>query len=298
MNRLLKNIVVAILITITIFLPTSTSAKKSRSTTKQEIKKFEEFIKILDENYIDSLDYNHLIEVAIQSILDQTDPYSRYLNGEESGQLKEAINSPAIDTAYMVGDSIACIKVRLFSQGATNEIYQNFAKLNTPQNLILDLRGNKGGLVTEAIKCSNLFLKKGVTILKRKQRSKPTITYRSQYNGELLSTNLIIVIDRESASASEIVAASLQNGRRATIVGERSAGKALITKPFTLRDGSMLLLSTSQYTTPTGERIQRAYRGEKSNNEDGGIIPDIKYNSNKLIDNEDFIILVKSGSDK
>lgn len=285
-------IVVVTLVAITIFLPTSISAKKSRSTTKQEIRKFKEFIKIMDENYIDTLDYNFLIEMAIKSILDHTDPYSQYLKSEEGDQLHEIIESSAIDTAYMVNDTTACIKVGVFSKDASIEILNTYTELGQPNYLIIDLRGNKGGLLLEAIECSSLFLKEGSTIFHRTKRHQSATTYKSKNDGQLLNTNLIIIIDRESASASEILAAALQQNDRAVIAGERSSGKGLIIKPFTLRDGSVALISTSQYTTPNGDVIQRSYRGRKSSNEDGGIIPDIKYNSNEPIDNEDFIIFI------
>ncbi|MFI3247982.1 MAG: S41 family peptidase [Rikenellaceae bacterium] len=289
MKGLLIKIVVVTIVATTIFSFAPTYAQKNRTSTKQEIRKFKEFIKILDKNYIESLDYNYLTKVAIQTILDQTDPYSTYLDREMKDEIDNIIDSPAIDTAYMINKSTSCIKVRLFSHDAANDILQTYREQNSPQNLILDLRGNKGGLVTEAIKSANLFLKKNTPIFKRNRRGKNTTTHTTQYDGELLSTNLVIIIDRESASASEIVAGAMQSNKRATIVGERSFGKGLIISPFTLPDGSVIFISTSQYTTPIGGVIQRSYRGRESTNTDGGINPDIIYDCGETVDNEDFI---------
>lgn len=282
------------MVAITFFSPSPISAKRGKNSAKREIQKFEEFIRIMDNNYIDSLDYHYLIEVAICAILDQTDPYSAYLKDGEVKELAQRIDSPAIDTAYMLNSSTACIKVGLFSQDTANDIERIYKEFGSPERLVLDLRGNKGGLVTEAIKTANLFFEKGVPILKRSRRNRAITTHMSQYDGELIATDLIVVIDRESASASEIVATALQSNKRALIVGERSYGKALIISPFTLNDGSIVLIATAQYTTPIGEVIQRSYRGRKSNEEDGGIIPDIIFKSDEVIDNKDFIMFIAS----
>ncbi len=289
-SRLVYMVVVAFVAT-TIFLPTI------EASPKKELKKFEKFIRIMDKEYIDSLDYNYLIEVAIRAVLDQTDPYSTYMDMGQTDELNSMIESRSIDTTYMVNDSTACIKVALFSKGTAGDIHYQYNEMNSPNNLILDLRGNKGGLVDEAIQTVNLFLKKGTPIFRRIRRNKSYITYKTQYDGALLSTNLFVIIDQESASASEIVAAALQHNERATIVGERSKGKALIISPFPLTDESMVLIATSKYTTPIGGVIQRSYKGRQSNDQDGGVIPDIEYQGMQTISNEDFNMFIISVSD-
>lgn len=288
MIRRFINIVVVTLVAITIFSPSA------EASTNRELKKLKRFIKVLDKEYIDELDYHYLVEVAIRSILDEVDPYSTYLNVGESGELSTIIESPAIDTAYMLDSSTAVIKLSVFSHNAAVDIENTYINMRRPENLILDLRGNKGGLVVEAIKTTNFFLEKGVPIFRRDRRGKPIYMQSTKYDGDMLSTNVIVVIDRESASASEIVAAALQYNKRALIVGERSFGKGLIIRPFKLPDNSFVWIATSQYTTPIGGKIQRSYRGRESSDQDGGVTPDIKFYSNELIAVEDFIIFGRS----
>lgn len=287
-SRLISMVVVAFVAT-TIFLPATSSPRR-------ELKKFEKFIKVMDRNYIDSLDYHYLIEVAINAILDQTDPYSTYMGSKQVDELSSLIESPSIDTTYMVNDSTGCIKVSLFSKNTAMNISQSYREMNSPNNLILDLRANKGGLVNEAIHTSNLFLKSGVPIFRKIRRNKSSVTYNTQYDGGILTAKLFIIIDQESASASEIVTAALQHNKRATIIGERSKGKALIITPHPLTDQSMILIATSQYTTPNGGVIQRSYKGRKSSDQDGGIIPDINYDCKNTISNEDFIMFILSAN--
>ncbi len=271
-------------------LATAIFSSQAQASTKKEIRKFNKFVKVLDKEYIDDLDYNYLIEVAIRAILDQTDPYSTYLVCDDNEEIITAIDSPSIDTTYMIDGSTSVIKLGLFGHDASGDIERAYREVGSPENLILDLRGNKGGLVTEAVKVSNLFLKQGESIFRRDRANRPAVTHTAKYDGDMLSTNLIIVIDKQSASASEIVASAMQFNKRALIVGQRSFGKGLIISPFPLQDGSVMWIATAQYTTPNGGKIQRSYRGRESSDSDGGVTPDLKYEGNELIDIEDFII--------
>jgi len=128
-------------------------------------------------------------------------------------------------------------------------------------SLIFDLRGNRGGLVDQAYKVASMFLYSGQKIVTMRGRNQTMMPPR-----DLPSRNpspddypLIVMIDRGSASASEIVAGALQDHDRARLVGENSFGKGLVQNVFNLRDGSGLTLTTGQYLTPSGRLIQRDY---------------------------------------
>jgi carboxyl-terminal processing protease len=130
-------------------------------------------------------------------------------------------------------------------------------------SLILDLRGNRGGLDDQAWKVSNIFLYKGQKIVSMRGRPGvfPAIE-RAAFNNTPDDYPLVVLINRGSASASEIVAGALQDHDRARIVGENSFGKGLVQNVFQLRDGSGLTLTTGKYYTPSGRLIQREYAGK------------------------------------
>jgi carboxyl-terminal processing protease len=128
-------------------------------------------------------------------------------------------------------------------------------------SLILDLRGNRGGLVDQAYRVSNLFLYQGQKIVSMRGRN-PNIFPPRDLTARNTTPDdypLVVLIDRGSASASEIVAGALQDHDRARLVGENSFGKGLVQNIFPLRDGSGLTLTTGHYYTPSGRLIQREY---------------------------------------
>ncbi len=128
------------------------------------------------------------------------------------------------------------------------------------KQLVLDLRNNGGGLVSQAFRVANTFLSRGQAIFTQKGRidgaSAPP--YLSD-NANPDDTPLVILVNRNTASASEILAGALQDHDRALIVGENTFGKGLVQNPFVLEYGSMLLLTIAKYETPSGRLIQRDY---------------------------------------
>jgi carboxyl-terminal processing protease len=127
--------------------------------------------------------------------------------------------------------------------------------------LILDLRGNGGGVLTSATDIADEFLKEGLTILKTKGRKTKEEIYKSKSGGLLENTKTVVLINSSSASASEILAGALQDNDRAIIVGRRSFGKGLVQEDRKLRDGSNLRITIARYYTPSGRCIQRPYKG-------------------------------------
>ncbi len=127
--------------------------------------------------------------------------------------------------------------------------------------LILDLRDNPGGLLNQAIEVSDFFLPRGDLVVSTRGRAEGSAkTYRAP-NKEKIQVPLVVLINRHSASASEIVAGALQDHDRALIVGETSFGKGLVQSIFNLDDETGLALTTAKYYTPSGRLIQRDYSG-------------------------------------
>jgi carboxyl-terminal processing protease len=125
--------------------------------------------------------------------------------------------------------------------------------------LIIDLRGNSGGVMEAAIQIANQFLKKGQLIVYTKGRTQTRNDWIATGKGEFETGDLAILIDEWSASASEILAGAIQDNDRGTIIGRRSFGKGLVQEQFKFPDGSGMRLTVARYYTPTGRSIQRPY---------------------------------------
>ena len=176
----------------------------------------------------------------------------------------------SVDTHFMIDNGTGYISVSRFSETTYDEVLSALNDLNSKgmKQLIFDLRGNPGGYLNQAVKISDLFLDGKKKIVYTKGR-------RAEFNEEYFSGEsspfeklpLIILVNKGSASASEIVSGALQDWDRGLIVGETTFGKGLVQRQFTLPDNSALRLTISQYFTPSGRLIQRDYKNKKDKDE-------------------------------
>ncbi len=167
----------------------------------------------------------------------------------------------SIDAAYMVNDNTGFIKINRFSMTTYEEFIEaiNELKAKNMEKLILDLRGNVGGVMDPSIKISDEFLPEGKLIVYTEGRAREREEYLSTENGAFLDGELVVLIDEWSASASEIVAGAIQDNDRGTIIGRRSFGKGLVQEPIMFNDRSAMRLTVARYYTPTGRSIQKPY---------------------------------------
>ena len=176
--------------------------------------------------------------------------------------VRGAIPIESVISAYMIQPKIGYVKIDQFSATTTTEFREaaEFLKAKGMTKMILDLRNNPGGILQSATDIADEFLKKDLVIVKTKgEHTRPDV-YRSSAGGMLESTELVILINAQSASASEILAGAIQDNDRGTIVGRRSFGKGLVQEDVKLRDGSNLRLTIARYYTPTGRCIQKPYK--------------------------------------
>ncbi len=168
---------------------------------------------------------------------------------------------PTIDAAYIIAPQTGYIKLNKFGDRTYEEFMQNLEKLQKQgmKKLILDLRGNGGGLVTEATAIADEFLDEDKMIVYTEGNESPRNEYKSKKEGLFEKGPLAVLIDESSASASEILSGALQDWDRATIIGRRSFGKGLVQQQFQLSDGSAVRLTVARYFTPLGRNIQKPY---------------------------------------
>ena len=178
---------------------------------------------------------------------------------------RDKIPLNTVDAAYMASPHVGYIKVNRFGRTTMSEFRAAYEKLGRPQRLILDLRGNGGGLMDQAIEMAEFFLPKGSLLLSTEGRAVPPTSYYAQRDGENLHGKVAVLMDEVSASASEIVAGALQDWDRATIIGRPSFGKGLVQRQIPLGDGSAVRLTVARYHTPSGRVIQRPYERGKRN---------------------------------
>jgi carboxyl-terminal processing protease len=159
----------------------------------------------------------------------------------------------SVDVDYMVNDHIGYIKINAFAMTTFDEFMKGLRELKDHgmTSLILDLRGNSGGIMEAAVQIADQFLKEGQLIVYTKGRASPRSEAKATGKGEF---------EEWSASASEILAGALQDNDRGTIIGRRSFGKGLVQEPIPFSDGSGMRLTIARYYTPTGRSIQRPYK--------------------------------------
>jgi carboxyl-terminal processing protease len=176
--------------------------------------------------------------------------------------IRDKIPQFSVDASYMVTPDIGYVKVNRFSQTTYSEVKEALSKLRKEgmTKLILDLQGNPGGYMDQAVGIADEFLAKGEKIVFTKgQEDKYNEDHFATDQGDFEQGDLIVLVNESSASASEIVAGALQDNDRALIVGRRSYGKGLVQRPFSLNDGSEVRLTISRYYTPSGRSIQKPY---------------------------------------
>ncbi len=169
----------------------------------------------------------------------------------------------SIRSSYMIDDETGYVDIGRFAQPTHKEFVRAVDQLKDANmnRLVLDLRGNNGGVMEAAIKIADEFLGKPSEEIVRLEGRIPNTnkTRRTRAGGILEDEPVILLVNDQTASASEILAGTLQDHDRALVVGQRTYGKALVQKPYQLNDGSLLNLTVGRYYTPTGRLIQTPY---------------------------------------
>lgn len=377
---------------------TASSFKSDFFEIAKQIEIFTTLFKELNMNYVDETNPGELMDSAIKNMLDELDPYTRFLNeqdveaykinnsGEYSGigalvrsyesklvivepykgyaadkaglkagdeiikigetkvadfddnasELLKGANNTSVEVTFvrqgqtktatitregvevdavpfydMIDTKTGYIVLSRFNEKASSQTKSAIQDLKGrgAERLVLDLRGNPGGLLSEAINVTNLFVPKGQLIVTTKSKVKKfNQEYRTRNQPEDENIPLVVLVDGKSASASEIVSGGLQDLDRAVIIGARSFGKGLVQRPLKLTYGTQLKVTISRYYTPSGRCIQaldywhRDAEGKAVRNTDfkeyttkngrkvwdgGGVMPDVAIKSlktNTLID--------------
>ena len=175
---------------------------------------------------------------------------------------RDEINIATVEAAFMVDDETAYVRLGDFAETSNEELTRALTSLRAEgfTRLMLDLRGNPGGPLDQAIKVSNQFLPNGDMIVYTRGRvANSDQDYFAREAGEYTEEPLVVLVNRNSASASEIVAGAIQDHDRGLVVGETTFGKALVQSIFRVSHGAGLALTTARYFTPSGRMIQRPW---------------------------------------
>ena len=204
------------------------------------------------------------------------------------------IHLPAVSYSAVYQDSIAYIAFSEFTQNSAQELLMSLDKLmqsHRINRLIIDLRGNGGGLIDEAVQILGFFLPRGTEVVSTKGKiERASHVYTTKTSPIFPDLPLIVMVDNHSASASEIVAGALQDLKRATIIGQRTFGKGLVQNLRPLAYGGHLKVTTSKYYLPSGRCIQAIDYAERQKGNQlhkdtaGGILPDIVLSDSTKID--------------
>lgn len=172
------------------------------------------------------------------------------------------IPSNSVDAVYMIGKDVGYVKVSKFARNTYNEFFSALNNLEAQgaKKFIIDLRGNSGGYMDQAIYMVNEFLPKGRTIVYTKGRTPENETFAvSDGRGKFLNSEITVLTNEFSASASEIFAGAIQDNDRGLVIGRRTFGKGLVQNQIALPDSSAIRLTVARYYTPSGRSIQKEY---------------------------------------
>jgi carboxyl-terminal processing protease len=177
---------------------------------------------------------------------------------------RDEINIPTIQGVLMIDEKTGYVRLRDFSETTNRDLGRALTELQGKgmKRLLLDIRDNPGGPLDQAIRVSNRFLPRGDMIVYTRGRVRNSDQdYRAADDPTLPDLPIVVMVNRNSASASEIVTGALQDHDRALVVGERSFGKALVQSVYRISEGAGLALTTARYYTPSGRLIQRPWDG-------------------------------------
>jgi len=280
---------------------------KDYAADKAGLKAGDEIIKVDNVVVADFKDdAGNLLQGAAGSQVNVT--YIRQGKTETATITREAVDIHAVPHYSMVDEETGYIVVRKFDAKVSRETISAVRSLKNQgaKTLILDLRGNPGGLLTEAVNLTNIFVPKNQLVVTTKSKvEKYNKTYYTQKDPVDTDIPVVVLIDGSSASASEIVAGALQDLDRAVVIGARSFGKGLVQRPKKLTYGTQMKITISRYYTPSGRCIQaldywnrdengKATRVKRENYNEfktqkgrsvfdgGGIQPDLELDASKL----------------
>lgn len=210
-----------------------------------------------------------------------SDDYRNLLLGQKGSKVKLTIKRPllkdyiflnvtrstipikSIVSSYMINDSVGYIKLETFNATSNSEFEEHLKKLKKQglKHLVFDLKNNGGGYLSQAVKISDQFLSEDKMIVYTHGDKTKDEEFFTSKKGNFQNGRLIILINENSASASEIVTGAVQDWDRGIIVGRRSFGKGLVQRQISLEDGAILRLTIARYYTPSGRSIQKPYKG-------------------------------------
>ena len=180
---------------------------------------------------------------------------------EKTSITRGIITVPSVDVAYMLNAETGFIHINKFSENTFREFMKAMEKLKEQKikKLILDLRGNGGGLLSQAVNIADEFIDGNKLIVYTEGAHAERKEFRAMRDGIFEEGELVLLVDEYSASASEVLAGALQDWDRATIIGRRTFGKGLVQEQFGLSDGSALRLTVARYYSPLGRNIQKPF---------------------------------------
>jgi carboxyl-terminal processing protease len=206
---------------------------------------------------------NDQISVLLKG--DKSTPVKMLINrpGEnaplEKNLLRDEIDQPNVPYYGMLPNNVGYIKLDRFLENSAKEVKDALTELqkNNLKGIILDLRNNGGGILQESVKIVNLFVEKDIPVVTQKGRNREkTVKYKTADEPLEPTLPMAVLVNNHSASASEIVAGSLQDLDRAVIIGQRSFGKGLVQQTFSLPYNSLVKVTVAKYYTPSGRCIQ------------------------------------------
>jgi carboxyl-terminal processing protease len=175
--------------------------------------------------------------------------------------VRDEIPHPSVDLTYEIRPGVGYIHLTQFQETTGQEMEDAIDGFGNLKGLVLDLRGNPGGLLSQAVDVCDHLLAKGQTIVSQRGRAYPDQNYTATHGNGGKTFPIVVLVNRDTASAAEIVSGALQDHDRALIVGETTFGKGLVQTVYNLSENSGLALTTYHYYTPSGRLIQRNYAG-------------------------------------
>lgn len=187
---------------------------------------------------------------------------------------RAAVHVPAVPFAVLLDGGVGYVPLQTFNQTARAELASALVKLRAEgaDRFVLDLRGNPGGHLDQAIQVASLFLDPNEPVVRVEARTEDGVTYGAPHGSGVFTEPLAVLIDGRTASAAEIVAGALQDHDRALLVGQRSFGKGVVQDVVPLRHGWVIKLTTARWLTPSGRQIQKAPTNTRLAAMDSGVV--------------------------